>query len=151
MKRKIGMGFLKGFPLGIAIGYVITIFMSLIVGDGGYHPVSSLLVAEVGGELNAVMVQTLLSGILGGVSFAAAMVWDLEHWGLARRTAVYYLALALALFPIAYLAHWMERTLLGFFIYASFFVVISVIIWLAQYLFWKVRIDVINKKVCGKG
>ena len=59
MKRKIiKRGFL-GFPLGIAIGYVITVIISVCVGDGSFYPVTAELIDTMGNELNAVVFQTV--------------------------------------------------------------------------------------------
>ena len=64
MKKKlIGRG-LIGFPVGIAIGYVITVIISICIGDGFFHPVNPELVNKMGSELNAILIQTGLSGIM---------------------------------------------------------------------------------------
>ena len=65
MKKKlIGRGLL-GFPVGIAIGYVITVIISICIGDGFFYPVTPELVNKMGSELNAILIQTALSGIMG--------------------------------------------------------------------------------------
>ena len=65
MKKKIINRGLLGFPLGIAIGYIVSILVSLCAGDGMFHFAKPELVEKVGSELNAVILQTVLSGILG--------------------------------------------------------------------------------------
>ena len=53
MKKKlIGRGVI-GFPVGIAIGYVITVIISICIGDGFFHPVTPELANKMGSELNA--------------------------------------------------------------------------------------------------
>ena len=48
MKKKlIGRGVI-GFPVGIAIGYVITVIISICIGDGFFHPVNPELVNKMG-------------------------------------------------------------------------------------------------------
>ena len=48
MKKKlIGRGVI-GFPVGIAIGYVITVIISICIGDGFFHPVNPELVKKWG-------------------------------------------------------------------------------------------------------
>ena len=48
MKKKlIGRGLL-GFPVGIAIGYVITVIISICIGDGFFYPVTPELVNKIG-------------------------------------------------------------------------------------------------------
>ena len=60
MAKKLFQQGLLGFPLGIAIGFVITILISLFAGDGAYYPVTPELMDAMGSELNAVMLQTAL-------------------------------------------------------------------------------------------
>ena len=73
MKKKLIQRGLLGFPLGIAIGFVITIMISVCVGDGSFYPVTLELMEAMGNELNAVIVQTVLCGIMG-TGFAMASV-----------------------------------------------------------------------------
>ncbi len=46
---------LIGAPIGLAISTAITIFSSLIYGDGNYYPVVPALVEQCGNEINAVV------------------------------------------------------------------------------------------------
>ena len=41
MKKKMIQRGLLGFPLGIAIGFVITVIISMCIGDGSFYPVRS--------------------------------------------------------------------------------------------------------------
>ena len=48
MKKKlIGRGVI-GFPVGIALGYVITVIISICIGDGFFYPVTPELVNKIG-------------------------------------------------------------------------------------------------------
>ena len=40
MKKKMIQRGLLGFPLGIAIGFVITVIISMCIGDGSFYPVT---------------------------------------------------------------------------------------------------------------
>ena len=42
-------------------GYVITVIISICIGDGFFHPVNPELVNKMGDELNAILIQTGLS------------------------------------------------------------------------------------------
>ena len=65
MKKKMIQRGLLGFPLGIAIGFVITVIISMCIGDGSFYPVTPELIDTMKNELNAVILQTILCGILG--------------------------------------------------------------------------------------
>lgn len=147
MFKKICLRGLIGFPLGISIGYVITIITSLIWGQGYYSPCVPIFIEMVGSEIVAVIIQTLLTGILG-LSFAvSSIVWEMEEWSITKQTAIYFLITAISMFPIAYLTGWMEHSLLGFVIYFGVFVIIFVIIWIIQYFIWKEKIRKINQQI----
>jgi hypothetical protein len=62
MKKRILCRALTGAPIGLAISTVITIFYSLIYGDGNYYPVVPALVEQCGNEINAVVAQMIASG-----------------------------------------------------------------------------------------
>lgn len=64
MKKQILSRGLVGFPVGIAIGFVITLIISAYIGDGSYYPVTPELIGSMGNELNAVILQTVLCGII---------------------------------------------------------------------------------------
>lgn len=68
MKKKMLKRGLLGLPLGIAIGHIITLIISAGFGDGGYYPVTPELIDAMGGALNAVILQTVLCGIMGAGS-----------------------------------------------------------------------------------
>jgi len=147
MKKKVLQRALLGLPLGICLGYAITILISLIVGNGEYLPVPPQLVLDLGNEINAVLVQTLLCGILGAGFAAASVIWEMEDWSLVKQTGLYFLISSLLMIPVAWLANWMEHSFRGFVIYFGIFLIIFVIIWLIQYLFIRENIKKMNAKI----
>ena len=60
MKREIFGRALMGFPIGIAIGYCITIAISWSVGDGLYYPCVPAMEAQMGSQIAAATLQTCL-------------------------------------------------------------------------------------------
>ena len=60
MKKQIIKRGIFGFPVGIAIGFVITLIISACVGDGTFYPVTPELIDTMGSEMNAVILQTVL-------------------------------------------------------------------------------------------
>ena len=105
MKKKlIGRGVI-GFPVGIAIGYVITVIISICIGDGFFHPVTPELVNKMGSELNAVLIQTGLSGIMGTGFAMASVIWEIDSWSLAKQSGIYFAIACVIMFPISYFAN----------------------------------------------
>ncbi|MDR0841156.1 MAG: DUF3021 domain-containing protein [Christensenellaceae bacterium] len=146
LKKTIGRGAL-GFPLGICIGYVITIGISAVLATGEYHPCVPALVAEFGNELAAVIFQAVLCGVLGAAFAAASVIWEIEKWSIAKQTGIYFLIASLAMLPIAYFAHWMEHSFTGFMLYFGIFITIFVVVWVVQYLVWKSKIQRLNASI----
>ena len=137
MKKKVLMSALWGFPVGIAIGHVITILLSFARGDGGFYPCMPELISAMGGELQAVTLQTLLYGCIGMSFSASSRIWQMDGWSLLRQTGVYFLINAAVLLLAAYILRWMHRSVVGFLIYLGIFTLIFALAWVIQYGIWK--------------
>lgn len=135
---------LVGFPVGIAIGFVITLIISACIRDGSYYPVTPELIGSMGNELNAVILQTVLCGIMGSGFAMASVIWELDSWSLAKQSGIYFLIACIIMFPIAYIANWMKHSIAGVLSYVCIFIVIFVVVWITQYLSWKRRIKKMN-------
>lgn len=146
IKKALQRG-LFGFPVGISIGYVITIVGSLFWGNGNYSPCVPTLVDAVGSVIGAVALQAALCGLLGASFASASLIWEKDDWSIVKQTGIYFLITAVTMFPIAYFAHWMTHSILGFLVYAGVFAVIFVFMWFVQYCIWKTKIKRINKKM----
>lgn len=122
-----------GFPLGLAIGYVISIIISLIWAGGYYSPCVPELAEAMGSEINAVLVQALLSGILGTGFGATSVIWEIEDWGIVKQTGIYFLINSVIMMPTAYVTRWMEHSAKGVLRYFGIFACIFVVIWVMEY------------------
>ena len=147
MKKQLISRGLLGFPLGISLGYIITIMVSAFFGKGYYSAVMSELVTMMGNEINAVILQTLLCGILGTGFAMASLIWEIDSWSLAKQSGVYFAIACALMLPIAYITNWMKHTLVGILSYIGIFVLIFIIVWLSQYFALKSRITRINREV----
>lgn len=151
MKKKlIGRGLL-GFPLGIAIGFLITILISVFVGDGSFYPVTPELMEAAGNELNAVIAQTLLCGIMGTGFAMASVIWEIDSWSLAKQSGIYFSVACIVMLPIAYVTNWMKHSVGGILSYVGIFFAIFLIAWLMQYHAWKSRIKKMNDCIRKNG
>lgn len=147
MKKKIILRGALGFPLGIAVGYVITICTSLIWADGYYSPCVPELIESMGNEIYAVVLQALLCGLLGTGFGACSVIWEMEHWSIVKQTGIYFLIVSAVMMPIAYLLYWMEHSVAGFLGYLGIFVLIFAVIWISQFLLWKRNVDKMNARI----
>ncbi len=145
MKKNIIIRIEMGFPLGITISHFITIFISLCIGSGEYFSCVPELVTVMGNETSAVILQTILSGILGSGFSASSLIWEMDHWSIAKQTGLYFLIISILMLPIAYFTYWMEHTLLGFISYFAIFAAIFIVTWLVIYLNIRSKINGLNK------
>ena len=89
MKKKIIKRSLLGFPLGITMGYLITILISLGWANGYYSPCVPELISLMGNEINAVIFQTILCGILGVGFAASSVIWEMDSWSIVKQTGIH--------------------------------------------------------------
>lgn len=145
MKKKILLRSILGFPVGIAVGYLITIAISFVWADGHYAPCVPELAEAMGNELHAVALQALLCGLLGTGFAASSIIWEIEHWSILKQTGVYFLLISVIMMPVAYFSYWMEHSLAGFLLYFGIFVLIFILIWMIEFLFWKRAVKKMNE------
>lgn len=147
MKKKILLRGAIGFPVGVTIGHFITILLSLIYANGYYSPCEPKLISAMGNEINAVMIQTFLCGLLGIGFGAGSIIWEIESWGIIKQTGVYFLVVSIIMMPVAWFSYWMEHSIAGFFGYFLTFVIIFIIIWIIQFFIGKHNIQKINENL----
>ena len=143
MKKKILARIAIGFPIGIAIGNIVTVAISLIFGGGSYIVCTEEFIGLVGNEAAAAAVQTLLCGVMGIGFGGASLIWEADM-SLLKQTVLCFLIYSAIMLPIAYFANWMEHSVVGIIIYFGIFVVIFAIIWLIQFFMWKRKVQSIN-------
>lgn len=147
MKKKILLRAISGLPIGLSIGYLITIAISLIWADGYYASCVPELAERMGSEINAVILQALLFGILGMGFGGCSVIWEIENWGIAKQTGIYFLIVSLIMMPIAYITYWMEHSIWGIVSYFGIFTFIFAIIWAVQYGRAKHNVKKMNEKM----
>lgn len=144
MKKKLLSRCIRGFPTGIAIGYILTILMSLQMGNGAYFPCTPEFIQVVGSEIGAVLLQTLVTGFIGAGCAGCSVIWDIERWGIALQTGVFFLAISSIVLPAAYFMLWMEHSLAGFLAYYGLFALMFVVICVLQLTIIKHNIKKLN-------
>ena len=144
MKKKIFLRGAMGFPLGITIGYLISIFVSLVWAEGYYVPCEPELVNIMGNEIKAVVFQAVLCGILGAGFSAGSLIWETEEWNLVKQTGVYFILVSVIMMPVAYFNYWMEHSVGGFLRYFGIFVFLFAVIWVIQFLIGRQMVKKMN-------
>lgn len=147
MKKKMMIRGLLGFPIGIAIGYVITIISSVIWANGYYAAVTLELIHIMGNEINAVILQTILCGIIGTGFAMASLIWKIDSWSLVKQSGIYFTIICILMLPIAYATNWMQHSLRGILTFIGIFIAIFIFVWLVQYFLWRSNIKRMNERI----
>jgi len=145
MKKRVFARILIGGPLGLALSFIIAILISLVKNDGIFYAVVPELVGDCGSELNAVILQSVLSILYGAAWAGASVIWEMENWSILKQTVVHLVICSIATFPIAYFTRWMSHTPAGIALYFGIFFGVYFIIWLYLYSTLKKRVKEINE------
>lgn len=147
MKKRFVSRILSGFVIGLAIGYLLSIIFSLIWANGYYSPCVPELKEVMGNEINAVIFQAALCGLLGIGFSLASMIWQKENWGIVKQTGIYFAVISVIMLPVAYLTYWMKHSMAGFFSYFGIFALIFVFVWIIQFFIGKKNVKKMNEKL----
>jgi hypothetical protein len=145
--KKIVSRVLYSFPIGISCSVGISLFLSLLFGEGKYYPFAAPLVSFTGSEVKAMLMQTILSGILGSVFGGMSFIWEIERWSILKQTAVYFLSVSIPMMGISYLLYWMEHSLNGFLLYFLIFVMVFFVVWLFNFAIYWFKVRRINEEL----
>ena len=143
--KKIVSRVLYSFPIGISCSVGISLLLSLIFGEGKYYPFAASLVFFTGSEVKAMLMQTILSGILGSVFGGMSFIWEMERWSILKQTAVYFLSVSIPMMGISYLLYWMEHSLSGFLLYFLIFVMVFIVVWLFNLAVYWFKVKRMNR------
>lgn len=145
--KKIVSRVLYSFPIGISCSVGVSLFLSLLFGEGKYYPFAASLVFFTGSEVKAMLLQTMLSGILGSVFGGMSFIWEIERWSILKQTAVYFLSVSIPMMGISYLLYWMEHSLNGFLLYFLIFVMVFFVVWLFNFAIYWFNVRRINQEL----
>ena len=145
MKKELLFRLFIGFLGGVVLSYFITIAISLIIGDGNYYPCVPGLTVRFGNEVTAVVIQTVLSAILGAGFAGCSLIWEKDEWSLLKQTGIYFSIASVLMMTVAYVCEWMEHSVKGVLSYFGIFLGIFIVVWLVRYIIWKIRISKIKE------
>ncbi|KEK24080.1 DUF3021 domain-containing protein [Bacillus gaemokensis] len=144
-----------GFVIGVIIGQIVQILISLKLGHGEYMPVVDHFRSFFVSEMTAVIVQILLTGIIGVTFATSSLVFDIVKWSLLKQYIVHFCITTLVWLPIVTLL-WMPKTFISTLFFFISFLSTYVVTWAIQYTISKNDIKQINaaiqsKQLEGKG
>lgn len=149
-KHRVILFAVIGFAMGLFSGTVIAaIIVTLQTNDGNIHLCAARFVEAFGGnELPAFAVQALVMGLYGVIPMGGAAFYEYEKWSLTKCTLIHYFSSTISYFLVGFFFRWFRWTnYLENFIFflcltAGFFMV-----WLVNYLVYKVELARVNKEL----
>ena len=136
-----------GFMIGVFIGETILILESINAADGSFHAVSAYLTSQTGSELAAVIVQYLITGILGLTFAAGSIIFELDSWSLLLQTIVHFAVTSVIMYLSGFFCGWFPHTVSSTLIWFAMFIIIYIIFWVSFYNYYKKRTREINEQL----
>lgn len=147
IKKNIAEFFLAG-SVGINISLFLAGIFSYVRLDGGFKFVNPVLIDVFGTEFRAVLVQIILSFLLGGISqISSRYIYDKDNWSLLTKTILHFIVVFGFVSLCAYTLRWIPFSFSGVLSFAIMFFMVYVIIYCIFYWSNKKNIDDINKKI----
>lgn len=138
-----------GFVIGVIIGQIVQILISLKLGQGEYMPVVEHFRSFFVSEMTAVIVQILLTGIIGVTFATSSLVFDIVKWSPLKQYIIHFCITALVWVPIVTLL-WMPKTFISTLIFFISFLGTYIVTWVIQYMISKNDIKQINAAIQSK-
>ena len=146
LKEIIKRGLL-GFMIGVFVGETILILESINAADGNFYAVSAYLTSNAGSELGAVIVQYLITGILGLTFSAGSIIFEIDRWSLLLQTVVHFAVTSVIMYISGFFCGWFPHTVSSTVIWFVMFIIIYVIFWVSFYNYFKKKTREINEQL----
>lgn len=146
MSRKILKLALIGFVLGMLVGNLIS-FLSSDMNARPFVIVSQKLIERTGSVSAAMIVNTLLSGVLGAVGMAGVIFHDPKEfdWGMTKAAVFHFLLIMAANIPIALYCGWLKPGFRNLLIWVSIMALSYFIVWLIMYFRYRKETEELNR------
>ena len=138
--RKAELGFSVGLLLGDGIA-----MLTGSLGGGELVLVSGKLLDMIGNIALAFLIQSILSGLYGALTFGTMVFYDIESWPLTVATAAHALVVIGAFVPLSGFLGWASDEPIGFLIMIGCQVLGFLIVWIIMYSIYKKQVKEINE------
>ena len=130
-----------GFVLGIIIGDIMVVAFTA---SEGISLAAPELIEEFG-YVPAVILQTLLSGVLGCICFGATIVYYKDEYSILEATCIHMVIAFFTLIPISNFLWWTGRVMEGNIVILAMGICAYVMIWFSVYMSYRIQIQKINE------
>ena len=143
MLKKTAQLAFTGFVLGMAIGNIIAIVSSYAAG-GQVLAFSPELLEKTGSAALALLLQTLLSGLMGAVSFGGVILYEIDSLPLPAVSIIHCAMILAVYFPIAFSLYWLEPTPRDIGMMGLIMISAYAVIWLIMYAHYRMEVREMN-------
>ena len=133
-----------GFSVGILLGDGIAILAGSL-SAGELVMVSGKLLDLTGDVIIAFIIQTLLSGLYGAITFGTTVFYDIERLSLIVATSLHCLVVVGLFIPLSLFLGWGTGDPLAFLIMIGCQILGFFIVWLITYLSYKKQVKELNE------
>ena len=144
MTKEVIKRALLGFMIGVFIGQTILILESLNAGDGNFYAVSTYLEAHSSSKLAAVIIQYLITGLIGMTFAAGSAIFELDNWSLLKQTIVHLVVTSVVMYVAGYFCGWFPHTVASTLIWFGVFIVVYIIFWTSFFFYYRKKTREIN-------
>ena len=133
-----------GFSLGILIGDGIAMLTGSL-SAGELVLVSEKLMDMTGNIVIAFIIQSLLSGLYGAITFGTMVFYDIEKWSLVLATALHCLVVIGCFIPVSLFLGWNSGDPIALLIMVGCQLIAFFIIWLIMNAIYKKQVKELNE------
>lgn len=147
MFKKIVKRGLLGFMIGVFIGETILIINSLLAGNGIFYPINPLLISREGPQLTRVVIQYLLTGVIGMTFSASSVIFEKDDWGLLKQTSLHFVITSIVMYLCGFFCNWFDHTVLASVLWFAVFIIIYILFWAGFSIYYKVLLKKMNNAI----
>jgi predicted lysophospholipase L1 biosynthesis ABC-type transport system permease subunit len=143
MAKKIAVRGVVGFVIGVFLGKITQLIISLMLGKGEYLPVSDQFGDMFETEMAAVLSQFFLTGLIGVVLALGSFIFEIDKWGLLKQHLLHFVITGAVWVPVVLIC-WMPQSRNGVLILLGNFIGAYIITYWIQFATSKKDIQRIN-------
>lgn len=113
MRNKILRNVMFGVLIGVAILYIGSIIVPLVIGNNQYYGAKEELVVIFGSIPMAMAFQVLTTGILGGVIGGISTIFQYEKFSILKATIIHFLVVGSSFYIVSYINYWIKHDLIN--------------------------------------
>ena len=134
--KRAGLGFLLGMAMGDLIAY--------FTGSGSGLPVAPDLIKAVGSEEAALLIQTVLSGLIGAAGLGGMLFYEIEEWSMLRTMITHFALISAVFLTVSRVLCWVS-TVTEMLIMEGIMLAAYLIVWVIMCAVYRSQVSELNE------